>query len=123
MGMYNEVVCEYPLPDGYDATGIVFQTDSLGSGGDRFTITRDGYLLTEYSCVFVMDGEVVFHYTNGVYGSGGYYATVDDQPLRMWRYVVTFQRGRVLGVTGGAEELEGTRLPVAGFWSAVERVR
>lgn len=45
MGMYDEVTCEYALPDGYDAQDIVFQTKDLDNALERYTITAAGRLM------------------------------------------------------------------------------
>ena len=44
MGMFDEIRCEYPLPySGYRLPPRhIFQTKSLGSGLDDYTITADG---------------------------------------------------------------------------------
>ena len=44
MGMFDEVRVEYPLPDP-EAQGLVFQTKSLDSLLDDFTVTHDGRLI------------------------------------------------------------------------------
>lgn len=45
MGLFDDVTCECPLPDGRDVVGRAFQTRSLGGGMDRFTITAAGRLI------------------------------------------------------------------------------
>ena len=47
MGMFDELICEYPLPDGdvdKDVQEAIFQTKSLDCAMDRYTITKDGRL-------------------------------------------------------------------------------
>lgn len=44
MGMYDELRCEYPLPDGI-VQDKWFQTKSFDCALDRYTITRDGRLI------------------------------------------------------------------------------
>lgn len=45
MGMFDEVYCEADLPAGHPASKREFQTKSLFSCLDRFTITREGRLI------------------------------------------------------------------------------
>lgn len=45
MGFFDEVACDFPLPDGREIAGRAFQTKSLWCGMDRFTITAAGRLI------------------------------------------------------------------------------
>lgn len=45
MGMFDHIRCEYPLPDGLDATGIEFQTKAFENLMERYTIMADGRLI------------------------------------------------------------------------------
>ena len=45
MGMFDEIICEHPLPDGFDARGVLFQTKDLDNLLERYTITPDGRLI------------------------------------------------------------------------------
>jgi hypothetical protein len=45
MGMFDEVYCEADLPAGHPASEREFQTKSLFSCLDRFTITKEGRLI------------------------------------------------------------------------------
>lgn len=44
MGMFDDLKCEYPLPDA-DVQDRTFQTKSLECLMDRYTITREGRLI------------------------------------------------------------------------------
>lgn len=44
MGMFDELICEYPLPDS-QVQEETFQTKSLDCTMDRYTITKDGRLI------------------------------------------------------------------------------
>jgi hypothetical protein len=48
MGMFDYVVCEHNLPDGFNASGIKFQTKDLVNELDTFTISDDGRLIHHY---------------------------------------------------------------------------
>jgi hypothetical protein len=43
MGMYDELKCEYPLPEKYQ--NLSFQTKSLGNFLDKYVISKDGELI------------------------------------------------------------------------------
>ena len=47
MGMFDEIRCDYPLPDS-EVQAQVFQTKSLDNALDRYTITRDGRLILHH---------------------------------------------------------------------------
>ena len=43
--LFDEVMCEFPLPDAREIAGRAFQTNSLWCCRDRFTITAAGRLI------------------------------------------------------------------------------
>jgi hypothetical protein len=43
--MFDEVSCEYPLPDAFDARGVLFQTKELDNSLEQYTITSGGRLI------------------------------------------------------------------------------
>jgi len=45
MGMFDDIKCDAPLPDGHVSAGNWFQTKSLWCCMDKFTITADGKLI------------------------------------------------------------------------------
>lgn len=47
MGMFDEIVCEYPLPSHLELQDAVFQTKDLDCTLARNTITKDGRLRIE----------------------------------------------------------------------------
>lgn len=48
MGMFDEILCDMPLPDGYNAEGQVrLQTKALDASLDLLRITHDGRLIME----------------------------------------------------------------------------
>ena len=121
MGLYDEVVCHYPLPDGYDASGIVFQTKHLGCGMARWTITQDGNLLDpEGRWTSNYTAELTMIYSNSLAAGKGYVCTVDDAPCTLWRYTLYFNAGQVVAARGGAQPMgSGTQIPRARFLSEV----
>ena len=48
MGMFDHIVCELDLPDGFDPSGIEFQTKDLGNQLDTYTISSEGRLIHHY---------------------------------------------------------------------------
>ena len=44
MGMYDDIKCEYPLPD-RQVQNKIFQTKSLQNNFDSYTITKEGRLI------------------------------------------------------------------------------
>ena len=44
MGLFDEIRCHYPVPDP-EVQDQIFQTKSLDTGLDRYTMTRDGRLI------------------------------------------------------------------------------
>lgn len=66
MGMYDELTCKYPLPDGYaDMQDLEFQTKSFESNLDHYTISADGELwITKGEGKWVQPGSSVLsgHY-------------------------------------------------------------
>ncbi|MFO0847850.1 MAG: hypothetical protein U0871_04705 [Gemmataceae bacterium] len=57
MGMYDEVICSVPLPDGRVVPDEPFQTKSLGGGLGQYTITPGGRLV-RHRCRYEEDGVV-----------------------------------------------------------------
>lgn len=58
MGMFDTIKCLYPLPDGFDAEGLEWQTKDLECELDEYTITADGRLVhDEWKYESVPDNE------------------------------------------------------------------
>jgi hypothetical protein len=63
MGMYDEIVCNYPLPD-EEFQGKTFQTKSLDAMMDEYTITADGKLIKhDYDWAVVPEEERPYYGT------------------------------------------------------------
>jgi hypothetical protein len=50
MGMFDEVICEYPLPDDLDFEDHPFQTKDLNCNLDQYTLTHEGKLVLSRIC-------------------------------------------------------------------------
>ena len=102
MGMFDEIVCECALPDGWTPPpGTVFQTkDTDDQSLVRFTLGADGMLRRD-------DGEELQHhgalefYTSNWSGSAPWgMMTKDDQPPWTAEYVALYDHGRMLKIEG-----------------------
>lgn len=62
MGMFDNIVCHYPLPDGFDAASLEWQTkDTDAQWLDTYTITAEGRLVhTETDAEIVPEAERPF---------------------------------------------------------------
>lgn len=62
MGMFDEIQCDAPLPDGYEGTSSRFQTKSFPDPGlQRYRITRSGRLVDSLGNDLEPDGYVTFY--------------------------------------------------------------
>jgi len=132
MGMFDNIVCRYPLPDGAPTAG--YQTkDTDRQALERYTIEADGQLLHEVveyedrsdptappDSIQRLAGmmtpvhkgwEVVpFHgalnfYTSNVSGSGpNGYLTDDDKRAEFWDFTALYDHGKLLKMEGGRED-------------------
>jgi hypothetical protein len=94
MGMYDEIQCDAPLPDGYNDTSAGFQTKSFPDPAlQRYTITCAGKLIDAHGNDLEPDGYIAFY-------------TVDQDSS--WReYRARFLSGRlheIVRVNEGAED-------------------
>jgi hypothetical protein len=62
MGLFDEVRCEAPLPDGLDGSRMWFQTKSFPSPClQRYTITKEGKLVDSRGNDIEPDGYIIFY--------------------------------------------------------------
>lgn len=62
MGMFDEIRCEAPLPDGYDASEVWFQSKSFPDPClCRYTITREGRLIDSRGNDLEPEGYLTFY--------------------------------------------------------------
>jgi len=101
MGMFDNIVCEHPLPDGFKPT-IPFQTKDLCNELTTFTITVDGKLVDDKGKE-VEDYHADLHfYNSNVCASGpDGFATTNDDKLWSKSYIARFNNGRLQRITGG----------------------
>ena len=136
--MFDEVTCDYALPDAFEARGVLFQTKELGNSLDRYTITSDGRLIAHrVPYEEVPEEERPYYGTpewstsslrqffgsmravpvgdEGIMFHGDVrlykgFATVDDAPVDIREYIVRFTNGRVEWVRGGSVPRDGRQL-------------
>ena len=100
MGVYDEVICEYPLPDGWQPPGAFQTYDTPAQALDVYTLRADGTLWHP------TEGQVLYHgaltlYTNNLSGSSNAgVITSDDQPPWEAEYVALFDHGVLRKVEG-----------------------
>lgn len=108
MGMFDYVICNYPLPDGEDGSGREFQTKDTDSQYlDRYEIRADGTLWFQRHPQGGMvqqyfTGPINF-YSSNVTASGPNGCVTDAAltPATFWDYTALFQDGKVVKITGG----------------------
>ena len=94
MGMFDEIRCEVPLPDGGDYAGIWFQTTSFPDPFmQRFSITSEGRLVNSLGNDLEPDGYISFYTTDRACDSG------PDTPEQRWReYRARFIAGQLQSI-------------------------
>lgn len=109
MGLYDELRVEYPLPDGWDPQGRLFQTkDTPDQYLSLYVLTADGRLRHEESgeCV-AFHGDLTF-YTDNICASGPCgVATEDDSAPWRAEYCALFDHGKLLKLEGRKQPYEG----------------
>lgn len=62
MGMYDEIQCDAPLPDGYEGARVRFQTKSFPDPGlQHYRITSSGKLIDALGNDLEPDGYITFY--------------------------------------------------------------
>ncbi len=106
MGMFDNITCHYPLPDGFNDQERIddFQTKDLDCDLSRYVITKDGQLIHAGEQDMTGFTGTIEFYTGNWCGSGaGYTMTDDDQPPWNRSYTATFFKGTLKEITGGLE--------------------
>lgn len=100
MGMFDEIRCEAPLPDGFDGSRVWFQTKSFPFPCmQRYTITEGGRLVDSLGNDIEPDGYIIF------------YAAEDSEDDRhSWReYRARFREGALDQIVRVETETSGRR--------------
>lgn len=92
MGMFDEIVIRYPLPEHPEMQNRVFQTKDLELMLERYTITKEGYLTLLSADE---DGRLVPAILN-LSQTVSFYGFVDDETNEGWvEYVCQFWEGKL----------------------------
>ncbi len=109
MGMFDEIRCEVPLPDGAAMADVWFQTKSFPAPClQRYVITHSGRLLDSVGHDLEVDGYVTFYITDG-------------SPHSWREYRARFRDGQLLAIVivAGDERGGAVRYGLASFrWFA-----
>ena len=102
MGLFDDVRCDYPLPEGAPTDG--YQTkDTAAQSLETYLIAEDGRLLDENGAVVPFHGSLNFSASN-VSGSGpNGYLTNDDKRAEFWDFTARYDHGTLLDLTGGRQ--------------------
>ena len=102
MGLFDEIVCEHPLPDGWTPPdGTVFQTkDTEDQYLVRFTLCEDGKLRREGGEILDHHGALNFYTSNVSMGAPWGCATSDDAPPWSADYVALYDHGKLMKIEG-----------------------
>lgn len=106
MSMFDELRCEYPLPDGFSALGVWFQSkDTPEQDFERYILRATGELVVAETGAHIPFHGTLTFYTTNISGSGPQgVITSDDTPPYWAEYCALYDHGRLL-------TLEGSRKP------------
>jgi len=103
MGMFDYIVCDYPLPEGAPREG--WQTKGTPNQYlDKYTITEDGRLLDPEGRDTEYHGDLNFYTSNWAAFAHFGYMTVADEPWAGFDFVARFTDGRLASLTGGSTD-------------------
>ena len=104
MGMFDYIVCQFPLPEDENTDDVELQTkDTPAQGMRTYLIGVDGTLreLSSGQCV-PYTGVLRFYGSNwGMIRGGIVISTSDHKPPTQWDYQATFVNDRCVQITGG----------------------
>lgn len=100
MGLFDEILCEYPLPEWPAGEDPRFQTKDLDCLLERYRITVDGRLLTtRYRRGSLDETESPRELDTEFYGFLVFYTSVERDGEREWyEYRAKFTDGRIVEV-------------------------
>ena len=103
MGLFDELRVEYPLPDGFDPSGYLFQTkDTPEQYWATYVLTAEGGLVVDKTREAVpFHGALTFYTGNGCGYAPWGVVTKDDQPAWEAEYTALFDHGQLLKIDGG----------------------
>ena len=107
MGMFDYVECDHPLPDGFNPTGVEFQTKDLFCELATIRITEAGRLEDvggsqgRKETLDDWHGDLEFYCANVCGGGPHGFMTEGDKPLVARHYDARFTDGRLSKIEGG----------------------
>lgn len=106
MGMFDEIRCDAPLPDGHDAAGVWFQSKSFPDCGlCRYVITRAGRLLDARNNDLEPEGYLTFYTSDPLPSDAG-----ASERQSCWReYRARFVAGQLQGIERVSQGDRGDR--------------
>lgn len=105
MGMFDYIICDAHLPDGFDSKGFEFQTkDTDEQYMVNYTITAEGRLIDHDGTDTNFHGDVEFYGSTMSACGPGYYTTQDDKPLVERGYTARFTNGQLQEIKLDATE-------------------
>lgn len=107
MGMFDELRCDYPLPDGFDPAGDWFQTkDTPDQYLSRYILRSDGVLIEEATGETLPFHGALTFYTGNIVGAGpkGFMTSDGTAP---WEavYCALYDHGHLLKLEGQRQAL------------------
>lgn len=105
MGLYDELQCLYPLPDGFDPTGHWFQTiDTPDQYLTRYVLRADGTLVREATGEPVAFHGALTFYTGNVSSTGPQGVCTSDDTAPWWaEYTALYDHGVLLKLEGAKQ--------------------
>lgn len=102
MGLFDELSCEYPLPDGFDPQDILFQTqDTPAQWLEHYTLTSAGRLRVDTTGELLpYHGALAFYASNICGASPTGVITRDDEAPWWAEYIALFDHGVLLKLEG-----------------------
>lgn len=119
MGMFDELRCEYPLPDGFPAEGVWFQTqDTPAQYLHRYVVSSDGALVEENTQEPLLFHGALTFYTTNICGSHSKGVITNDGKSPYWaEYCALYDHGVLLKLEGGCRpETEQSWITHEEFW-------
>jgi hypothetical protein len=102
MSLFDEVRVEYPLPDGFDPQGRLFQTeDTPTQWGTLYVLTAEGTLRHEASGERLVHHGLLTVYASNICVAGPWGVVTDDtDPPWFAGYAGFFGHGRLVWIEG-----------------------
>jgi hypothetical protein len=99
MGMFDYIVCKYPLPNNFDATNTTFQTKSLHCHLDKYTISSEGILLLNQKLDPTEENDEVIALIDIKYtGNISFYTFIKNDVKQWYEYSATFINGKLQNI-------------------------